>query len=422
MKKVTLFIMLVAIVSFQIFSIGFSYSNNNEKYKDSTLYESAKKATHRAFGTQFFENFGQIDDERVIFYCKIPGGLIGFGKSIVISWLEGSQDPVIITFKGAASVFPKGINQLGHPTNYLLGDRGTYRGVRCYENLVYEGLWDGIDLIYKMNDAGCKYEFLVNPGARVEDIAIQYSDFDSLEFDSDSMTVRTGARELKDEGLKVYQDDVVIPSCFQPIAMDTFGFLVGPYDKALPLTIDPLVYSTYIGGNHNDEGLSIDVDSNGYVYVTGETHSTDMPRINAYDDTLNADSDDCFVLKLNQTSGDLIYATYVVGSLYDGGQSIVVDGLGYVYVAGNTNSGNFPVVNEYDTQTAGYDCFVFKLDSDGDELLYSTYVGGSANDFAYSITIDSYGNAYVTGHTNSVDFPIVNELYGSLVGAKPSAW
>ena len=402
--------MIITIISFQVYSVAFSFSNYYESLLDLPS-ESTKEATQKAFGTQFYENLGQLDDERILYYSKIPGGLIGFGESLVMSWLEGAADPIIMSFNGAYSVCPKGVDQLGYPTNYFLGDKGSFTGIRSYEKITYDNLWDGIDLIYKMSDAGCKYEFYVEPGACIEDIVVQYSDFDSLQIRCDSMVVTKGSGELIDDGLMVYQDSVEISASFQPITMDTFGYLIGSYDKTLPLVIDPLVYSTYVGGSHDDWGLSNDIDLSGNVYVTGRTQSGNFPTLNAYDDTQN-DQSDCYVLKISPT-GDLIYATYIGGSFHDWGLSIKVDTAGNAYVAGQTSSGNFPVVNQYDTQSGNTDCFVLKLNSAGDDLLYSTYVGGTENDVANAITIDDSGNAYVTGHTYSDDFPMVNTLYST---------
>jgi beta-propeller repeat-containing protein len=188
------------------------------------------------------------------------------------------------------------------------------------------------------------------------------------------------------------------------------GFAVAAYDSTKPLIIDPvLVYSTYLGGSGSDTGGGIAVDAAGNVYVTGFTTSPDFPT------TLPPSSSspsDVFVAKLNPTGSALLSFVYLGGSGSDGGSSIAMDAAGNAYVTGTTESLDFPITPGAFLQTCRIDynnlcrdAFVAKLSPQGSTLVYSTYLGGSHFDYGYSIAIDTSGNAYVTGTTDSVDFP-----------------
>ncbi len=217
-----------------------------------------------------------------------------------------------------------------------------------------------------------------------------------------------------------------------------------------------LVYGTYIGGSDFDQGNAIAVDAAGNAYVTGETWSTDFPTtLGAFDTSYNGGHSDAFFAKLSAGGTSLGYATYVGGSSSDAGYGIAVDvagnayvtgsldgaivgklsadgaildydtylggsgadiglgialdAVGNAYVTGYTNSVDFSTTpGAFDTSpNAGLDAFVAKLSADGASLTYGTYLGGSGNDHAYGIAVDAAGNAYVTGYTNSTDFPTV---------------
>lgn len=170
------------------------------------------------------------------------------------------------------------------------------------------------------------------------------------------------------------------------------------------------VFSTYLGGSSRDEASSIAIDSATNVYVTGNTISNDFPTVvNAFQtqigDTQNGDA---FVTKLNSSGSSLSYSTYLGGSSSDSGAGIAVDTSGNAYITGITNSTNFPTANPIQAASnLNFDAFVTKLNSQGSALVYSTYLGGKNFDSARGIAVDATGNAYVTGFSDSQDFPTV---------------
>jgi hypothetical protein len=168
-----------------------------------------------------------------------------------------------------------------------------------------------------------------------------------------------------------------------------------------------LIYSTYLGGDSFDAGNGIAVDAAGNVYVTGLTGSTEFPTTPGAYDTTDNPSEDVFVTKLNASGSALIYSTCLGGNGRDIGYGIAIDSAENAYVTGDTTSTNFPTTSgAFDTTDKPYsDVFVTKLNASGTALMYSTYLGGNSNDAGYGIAVDSMGNAYVTGPTDSSDFP-----------------
>jgi hypothetical protein len=184
-----------------------------------------------------------------------------------------------------------------------------------------------------------------------------------------------------------------------------------------------LLYSTYLGGNSEDAGYGIAVDSTGNVYIAGKTYSIDFPTTpGALDANLNGGRD-AFVAKLNATGDDLIYSTYLGGNNWEYGLDVAVDDQGYAYVTGFTHGG-FPTTPGVIQPSPSYsiDPFVVKLNLDGSDLVYSTYLGGSSSDGGGSIVVDGNGNAYVTGGTGSTDFPTANPLQPAKAGGTSDAF
>ncbi|MFL6352345.1 MAG: SBBP repeat-containing protein [Bryobacteraceae bacterium] len=190
-----------------------------------------------------------------------------------------------------------------------------------------------------------------------------------------------------------------------------------------------LLYSTYLGGSGYDQGSGIAVDAHGEVYVTGSTFSTDFPMKHAFQNRLKSaahGADNAFVAKLDPGGTALVYSTYLGGSAGDQGNSIAVDAHGGAYVTGYTSSADFPTKHAFQNRLRGYtNAFVTKMEADG-ELGYSTYLGGSVNgfpgDYGSSIAVDGEANAYVTGSTASVDFPVQNAFQATLRSTSGNAF
>ncbi|MBF8277658.1 MAG: hypothetical protein HW390_2731, partial [Candidatus Brocadiaceae bacterium] len=179
-----------------------------------------------------------------------------------------------------------------------------------------------------------------------------------------------------------------------------------------------LLASTYLGGSSDDYSFWLTLDTSGNVYVTGLTISTNFPITSGAYGTSNNGYYDVFVSKLDSELMSLLASTYLGGSNYDVGHSLILDSSGNVYVTGNTESTNFPTTNgAYNTSYNGGsyyfggDVFVSKLDGGLTSLLASTYLGGSNDDYGYYLTLDISENVYVTGNTGSTDFSTTSGAY-----------
>ncbi len=182
--------------------------------------------------------------------------------------------------------------------------------------------------------------------------------------------------------------------------IDAFVGKLSPDGKAL-------VYSTFLGGSREDKGYGIAVDGHRNAYVTGQTYSADFPTTSGAFQTSLKGVQNAFVCKLNPDGSALVYSTYMGGSSYDEGYGIAVDRAKSAYITGITQSADFPATpGAFQTAPKGaHDAFISKLNPDGSALVYSTFLGGSRADKGYGIAIDRAGSAYVTGSTDSGDFP-----------------
>ena len=179
-----------------------------------------------------------------------------------------------------------------------------------------------------------------------------------------------------------------------------------------------LLFSTFFGGSRSDEINDITLNSAGEIYVVGKTDFTDFPTVNPIQDGLNLTQcfcDDAFVTKLSPDAMTVLYSTYLGGAARDSGQSIALDADDNIYITGSTQSDDFPTQAAIQPNRAGVnqdvDLFVSKISADGSSLVYSTYLGGTRNESARKMAVDSAGNAFVAGTTISTNFPTTAGAY-----------
>jgi hypothetical protein len=178
-----------------------------------------------------------------------------------------------------------------------------------------------------------------------------------------------------------------------------------------------LIYSTYLGGTNQDVAYRIALDPSGSAYVVGYTNSVDFPTKNPIQPAYGGGVNDGFIAKLDPSGSSLVYSTYLGGSSGDIAQDVAVNAAGNAYVTGGTDSPNFPVANALQPALSGVgDAFICELNTAGSAFVYSTFLGGSGGDGGWGIALDLSGNTYVVGETQSTDFPTANPLQPSLGG------
>lgn len=328
-----------------------------------------------------------------------------------------------------------GLEEESGRSNYFVGNDQAHwiPDVPRYRRIRYREVYAGIDVVYYGHGRQLEYDLIVAPYADSRSITLEFEQVKRLSIDQAGELVLTlNGGELHQRRPMIWQDidgtrqDVVGGYVMRNDSQ--VGFEVGAYDRSRPLVIDPVLsYSTYLGGSDDDLGADIALDAGGNVYVTGETQSANFPKVGALQGTFNvgtcgspaAPCSEVFVSKLNAAGNALVYSTYLGGASDDSGKSIAVDSTGAVYVAGDTESTNFPTTNGAFQRTFGgtiFDAFVAKLSPSGSALVYSTYLGGNQNDLAQGIAVDGGGNAYVTGSTFSTNFPTKNPVQATFGG------
>ncbi len=313
----------------------------------------------------------------------------------------------------------QGLEELPGKSNYLVGSNPEKwrTNVPTYARVLYTEVYPGVDLVYYGIQGKLEYDFIVAPSANPDTIRLTFEGAEKLDVDAQGdLLLHTQVGPVLFKRPFVYQqtgaDSQEIYGSYVVAADRQVSFQLGAYDATRPLIIDPvLVYSTYLGGSGVEAAFSdIAVDPAGNAYVTGVTRLGDFPTANPLQQA-SGGFEDAFVTKLNPTGSALVYSTYLGGSSIDLGVSIAIDPIGNAYVAGYTASPDFPTLNALQaTLGGGLDAFVAKLTPDGTALEYSTYLGGSGNDPSFDIAVDSAGSAYLTGLTESADFPAANPL------------
>lgn len=323
---------------------------------------------------------------------------------------------------------PQGYEPLETKSNYLKGNNPANwkTDVSHYKSILYKQVYPNIDLLYSGQVGGVEYGFLVKPTGNPDAITLKFEGQDRLEISPDgNLILHSKTDQLVHKAPLIYQQgnsgkQQIIPGHYITKGPGQIGFsLDGNYDHTQPLIIDPvLAYSTYLGGSGDDYGRGIAIDGQGNAYITGYTWATDFTTtVGAFQRT-NAGESDIFVAKVNPSGTQLLYSTYVGGSLWDdnedSGTAIAVNSQGQAYVVGSSGSSDFPTTSGVyqPTHQNGQDVVVFKLNATGSGLLYSTFVGGAVGeDYGQSLALDNSGNVYVTGNTTSSDFPTTTGAY-----------
>jgi hypothetical protein len=376
----------------------------------------------------FVPNQG-LADPRFQYLVQTPRLHAGFAQDSVVFQLPANH--LELRFPGAnpaAGITASG-GSGGH-ANFLTGstpDRWRTE-VPIFSEILYRDLYPGIELAYGGSGAELKAEFRVAPGADPARIRLRYSQTIggagavTVVIDDDGdLLVRDGAAELREKAPDVYQDTphgrVQIPARYRLLDAHTAGFELGTYDAGRPLIIDPVIsYSTYLGGSNPGAVTAIAVDANDNLYIAGWTSAANFPTYAPYQ-SFDAGGDDVIVAKLNSAGTALIYATYIGGQGADEAAGIAVDSMGEAYVTGFTESRNFPLASPIRATLGGSrTAFVLKLNSAGNGLIFSTYLGGTAYDLGTAIALDSAGDAWVAGDTQSANFPTKAPLQATFGG------
>jgi Beta-propeller repeat/Abnormal spindle-like microcephaly-assoc'd, ASPM-SPD-2-Hydin len=353
------------------------------------------------------------------------GALMGTAAMTTASMTAaGTQAPATLEFTlvgAAANPTVHGEDMQPGKVNYFFGNDATKwrTNIATYARIRYHNVYPGIDMIYYGNHRQIEYDFAISPGADPNQIQFQIKGAKNTSLDAKGdLVLDTGDGVLHFQNPKIYQesDGSRIPVQGAYVMKDSthVGFNLSALDPSKPTVIDPVLVYGTYLGGSGDD------DATGIA-----VDSSGNVYIAGYTDStdfplatfgsLPAGDPHVFVAKLNASGSTLLYADYIGGNSYDLAFAMTLDSTGEVYLTGSTASSNFPVVNAYQPAYPGsLNGFVTKVSADGSMLVYSTYLGGNGSDIPTSIELDSSLDMLVAGSTSSNNFPVANAYQGTM--------
>jgi hypothetical protein len=339
--------------------------------------------------------------------------------------LDGMADgkPVRSTIKtrlvGAATApAVVGEGRLDSTTHYLTGasKQGWKTGIEQFGKVRYQGVYPGVDVVYYGTQSQVEFDYVVAPGADPSAIVMEIDGARSIRLDArGDLVLATATGELVQQKPVIFQDidgrRVPVDGRYK-VSGQRIAFEVAEYDRSRTLVIDPLLaFNLYAPGVHREIANAIAIGGDGSAYIAGYSTPYDYAR------RIRFISDDVFITKLNPSGTAIEYATYVGGAADDRANAIAVDASGAVHVTGDTTSNDFPVVAAVQDRRAGFrDGFALKLTPDGRDIVYSTYLGGVADDTLTSLALGASGRVVIGGVSSSLDYPVQAALQAASAG------
>ena len=379
----------------------------------------------------FIANNGQAAPD-ALFQARLPEGSLWLTrKGLVFEATAGADSPqsmasvMTVVFQNArADAAVRAVEPSGYRVSYFFGrDESEWiTDVPTSQAVLYEGLYDGVDLKVYGTGRAVEFDWIVRPGGdpgRVR-FAVEGAPGIGLDPRGDLAAADGGSRWRirRPEARQTIEGRTEsISASFVKTGRHQFGVRVGRYDRRFDLVIDPLVtvFGTYLGGHGYDGPFALAVDAAGCPYIAGYTVSTDFPPAK-----VSMPRSDAFVSKLSADGSELIYTAFfpmMPFGTYDL-VGLAVDGKGSAYLTGATKSRNFPVKNAFQPEMAGggIDGFFLKLTPNGKGLVYSSFLGGGSYEYGSQAAVDSTGSLTVAGLTASRDFPVVRGVQKTLRG------
>jgi len=387
---------------------------------------------------RFEANQGQFSPE--VRYAARTGGynllLTDQGARLSVGGMQ-AVDITLLNANHSPAIEP--LDALSARTDYFVGRRESWHaGVRSYSRVRYSGVYPGVDVVYYGSQGQLEYDFVLRPGADPSAIRLKFSGAGHVAITPEGdATYQTAGGRVVQKRPVIYQQDAAtgnrreISGRYVLLAKGVVGVRLEGYDRARTLVIDPvLVYSTYMGGSLTDKINAVRLDAQGLLYMVGQTDTTgaannfagDLPATGNYYLPTNAGITDAFLAIVDTTGANgnygLVYFSYLGGTNIDIGNALQVDSQGNVYITGSTNSTDFPMVgNSVQTTGAATTTYAFiAVMSQSGGLLYSTYLGGTGgNSAGTGIDVDAAGNMYVIGNTKANDYPVTSGAYAGVI-------
>ncbi len=424
------FFLTACLISLSFLQGNIAYSNLNHfenpiEGKD-TLNNKNRESALASKKVPWIKNSGQWSSEVLYVAPTFTGNIIiNKAKEIIYALPVDSTSGYVLKerFVGESQnrtpEIPHGEKRNTSLFNYFIGnDPSSWKtNVPAYELLNMGEIWKGVELKLNAHNHNVEKLFYVKPHINPSSIQIIVEGAEQLKVARNGqLAVSTPAGRLLYSAPVAYQwingKKHLAKAEYQinEEIKNGYSFLVEDYDPNYELIIDPLLASTFIGDGGNDWGNAIAVDESGNVFITGYTWSDNFPTTaGSYSEPFNGVKD-AYVSKFSNDLSTLLVSTFIGGSSWDNGLSITVEATGDVIISGATGSANFPIAGiSYDNTYNGgsNDVFVCKLDNDLSSIIASTFIGGGDDDYGYDLTLDQAGNIFVTGRTESTDYPVI---------------
>ena len=378
----------------------------------------------------FIENKGQWDKD-IKYVSKMNGLTLVINNNAMffnyykISPVENSNlqnvaGHVISTnFNNTENYSITGLKVIPTKFNYFKGsDQSKWvTGVSAYNQIKLNNVYKGIDAVLSFDNSRPRYDFIILPGADPSQISLSYTGAYSLELKNNDLVIKTSLGDVLHSKLTAYQENgenVNQVQCNFKLINNKINFELGNYNHNLPLIIDPTVFADYIGGSDEDQITSVKIFQDSTIVVAGWTKSMDFKTTpGAYDSILGGDKD-IIVRKLTVTGTNrsMVFSTVIGGGGTDDASGVAIDPDGDIYLTGSTQSSDFPTMNPlYATYAGSTDAYITKLAKTGDKLIYSTFVGGGKEDVATAIAVNLNKTPVICGYTNSTNFPMAGAPY-----------
>jgi hypothetical protein len=364
----------------------------------------------------FEENRGQTSDA-VRFVVRAAGATTWLTDDEAVfayaSGRRGATDVLRMSFVGGDARAPQGRVPVEAKSSYVGGGR-PIGDVPHFGEVVTRDVYPGVDVRWHGETGALEYDVVLAPHVDPSVVRVALKGAESLRVrDNGDLAAKVGAREIVQSAPVAYQMNGAarepVAASFEPRGTE-FGFRLGAYDASRPVVIDPtLAFATYLGGAGDETVNDMVVDPLTLSPILcGSTTSIDFPLGFGHVPSAPHGRTDAVVAKLHPSGAFVEWALYFGGSGFDEAFGLAVDASRRVWIAGQTDSTNFPTLSPTQSSNAGqWDGFVAAIDADGNGLLMSTYIGGSGDDYARGVAAGE--NLFVTGFTNSsTDFPLVN--------------
>ncbi len=380
----------------------------------------------------FVANQGQTD-RGVLYYATTPGqtlwltqGGLVFNQGMAWQGEGAARAAVTFLFKNASpNVQLSAADEADYRVSYFYGrDESEWKtDIPTSRAVLYKNLYDGVDLKVYGVGGDLEYDWVIRPGANPGAVRFGYTGVSGAHIDKHGDLIVTTARgDLRHRKPDAYQildgKKVDVAASFRSLGDEEYGFAVSAYDPRRELVIDPLIIvSSTYLGGHADDFLP----SIAYD-ASGAVYIAGFTESTDFPPVkVSMPRNDAFVTKLSSDGQSLVYSAFFPAFLsqFGGLVGVAVDGKGSAYLVGHTNSRNFPVKNAFqETRKGPRDAFFLKLTPNGKGLVFSSYLGGSESDYCPHVAVDSTGSFYLSGYTYSSDFPTRKALQKTLSGTE----